>query len=67
MSVLMLAVVGAVVVLMFAMIRTSRTRPSAPAGEAVTGSALRTLDERFARGEIDEAEYTTRRDLLTSR
>ena len=32
-----------------------------------SASALRTLDERFARGEIDEAEYTKRRDLLTQR
>ena len=30
-------------------------------------AALRTLDERFACGEIDEAEYTKRRDLLTPR
>jgi len=37
-----------------------RRRPSSAA-------ALRTLDERFARGEIDEAEYTRRRDLLTQR
>ena len=26
--------------------------------------ALRTLNDRFARGEIDETEYTKRRDLL---
>lgn len=29
-------------------------------------SALRTLRERFARGEIDEAEYRERRRLLAS-
>ncbi len=27
--------------------------------------ALRVLDERFARGDIDAADYTTRRSLLT--
>jgi len=29
--------------------------------------ALRILDERFARGEIDPEEYTSRRDLLRGR
>jgi Predicted membrane protein len=29
--------------------------------------ALRVLDQRFARGEIDADEYTTRRDLLLLR
>ncbi len=42
--------------------------PGAPsAGPAPTGpssEALRILDERFARGEIDAEEYTRRRDLL---
>jgi putative membrane protein len=31
------------------------------------GDARRLLDERFARGEIDEQEYTARRDLLRAR
>lgn len=31
------------------------------------GDALRLLDERFARGEIDEEDYRKRRDLLSGR
>jgi len=39
--------------------------PSAPARSDSTGSAgRRILDERFARGEIDEDEYRRRRDAL---
>lgn len=40
-----------------------RGEPQSPSG---TGSsdALRILDERFARGEIEVDEYTKRRDLL---
>ena len=34
-------------------------RPSQPSSDA-----LKILNERFARGEIDAAEYTERRDLL---
>ena len=69
MSVLMLVVVGAVIVSVFALIRSTHAHPSSASAAAEVGSgpALRTLDERFARGEIDEPEYTTRRDLLTSR
>ena len=69
MSVLMLVVVGAVFVSVLALIRSTRARNEPPPTESHAGSAsaLRTLDERFARGEIDEADYTTRRDLLTSR
>ena len=53
---------------MLSLIHSSRPRVTAPAQAAeASGSALRTLDERFARGDIDEADYTTRRDLLTSR
>ena len=36
-----------------------------PAGAAGSeGDALRVLEMRFARGEIDAEEYTSRRDLL---
>ena len=35
----------------------------APAGSARSdGSARRTIDERYARGELDEEEYRRRRD-----
>jgi len=68
MSVLALVVVGAVIVSVLALIHSFRPSVTAPARAAeASGSALRTLDERFARGDIDEADYTTRRDLLTSR
>jgi putative membrane protein len=36
-------------------------RPAAPSSEA-----LRILEERFARGEIDETEFRARRDALRS-
>ena len=72
MSVVMLVVVGAVVVSVAALIRSTRsTHVTAaappPRQEPGNGSALRVLDERFARGEIDEPEYLHRRDLLTTR
>jgi putative membrane protein len=38
-----------------------RPRTEPPAG---SDDALRILNERFARGEIEAAEYTERRDLL---
>jgi putative membrane protein len=38
-----------------------------PVPPAAEDQALRILDERFSRGEIDEQEYRTRRELLTSR
>ena len=68
MSMLLLVVVGAVIVSVLALIRSTRSpvvRPT-PVADG-NGSALRTLDERFARGEIDEADYTKRREMLTSR
>jgi putative membrane protein len=37
-----------------------------PSSSAGTQSALDTLKMRFARGEIDEEEYTRRADLLSS-
>lgn len=43
-------------------VRRPATSPSA-APSALDG-ALRILDERFARGEIDASEYTERRELL---
>jgi putative membrane protein len=37
------------------------TRRTPSAGNAVSATARRVLDERFARGEIDEQEYRRRR------
>ena len=38
-----------------------------PAPTAGPDAALRVLEERFARGEIDAEEFTQRRDLLVKR
>lgn len=43
--------------------REGGPRPEAPAASS-SDEALRILNERFARGEIDADEYTTRRDLI---
>ncbi|MGW4065140.1 SHOCT domain-containing protein [Amycolatopsis sp. NPDC004747] len=40
-----------------------RRAPQPPPGDA----ARRVLDERFARGELDQEEYERRRDALTPR
>ncbi len=71
MSLVMLVVVGAVVVSVAALMRSNRTTQASSAvtptrTESGSDSALRLLDERFARGEIDEADYLHRRDLLTT-
>ena len=38
--------------------------PSGPAGPPPSQGALDILNDRFARGEIDEEEYTRRRSLI---
>jgi putative membrane protein len=40
--------------------------PSASTPSKPSSNALRILDERFARGDIDADEYTKRRELLRS-
>jgi putative membrane protein len=62
-SVITLVVLAVIVVGVAALSRRSVPAALAPAA----APALRTLDERFARGEVDEAEYIERRDLLTRR
>lgn len=50
------------------LVRQSSQQGAAPAQLSAPpgGDARRILDERFARGEIDEAEYRARRELLSA-
>jgi putative membrane protein len=58
--VLVLAGVASALVMALRRPPTTPTLPSVP----LEDSARRTLDERFARGEIDEEEYRRRRSVL---
>ena len=60
MSAGMVAFWALVAVAVVAVVRS--TRDDRPSGD----EANRLLDERFARGDIDEQEYQARRDLLRS-
>ena len=65
MALITLAVLALIVAGVVALNRRSHSAPPPPLAPGSGGSdALRTLNDRFARGEIDEAEYTKRRDLL---
>jgi putative membrane protein len=44
--------------------RDGHPHPHQPPPPGGSGGALKILEERFARGEIDEDEYRSRRDLL---
>ncbi|MDX3189783.1 SHOCT domain-containing protein [Streptomyces sp. MN03-5084-2B] len=59
MLVLMALVLAAIVALAVVLARRAPQPPS------TDGAARRILDERFARGEIDQEEYERRRDALT--
>lgn len=65
MGLMMLLFWGFVVGLVVYLVRNTghHTHPSSGADPA---DAVRILDERFARGEIDADEYRQRRDLLRS-
>jgi putative membrane protein len=67
MGLTMLAFWGLVVAVVVYVIRNVGHGPSGHAAAAGGDEALRILDERFARGEIDSDEYTRRRELLRSR
>ncbi len=60
---------GAIVAVIIVAIRSYGHRPegSPTSGAGTEDDALRVLDARFARGEIDAEEYTSRRDLLRKR
>lgn len=66
---LLFAVLGAAVTAIVLAVRERQSRQAA-AGTAPVGStaaasdAMRILDERFARGEIDDEEYQRRRSVL---
>jgi putative membrane protein len=66
MGLLALLVVGLVVGLVLLLVRsTSERGPAAgPARPGPQSAAEHVLDERFARGEIDEEEYLRRRSVL---
>lgn len=63
MSAVMLAVLAAVVIAVLAGSRAIQSREQSRPGDA----ARRILDERFAKGEIDEEEYQQRREVLEHR
>ena len=61
MTVFWVAVIGAAI----AFVHYSRgQRHAGPPADSGRSQAQRLLDERFAKGDIDPAEYTQRRDLL---
>lgn len=58
-----LLIIGFVVLLVWLFRRGGRGL----CGHGASGSALATLSERFAKGEIDEEEFRTKRDVLKSK
>jgi putative membrane protein len=65
-TLMMLVFWGGLILLILLAVRWLGRRPS-ETGERVTGtkSALRILEQRFARGEIDKAEFEERKRLLS--
>ncbi len=63
MAFMMVVFWGVVVTAIVLLVRGFRTQDD---GAPTTRDAVRILDERFARGEIDADEYRQRRDLLRS-
>ena len=60
-----LLVLASVLLLIYGVVRLAQSSPSAPEAAPRGSSARRILDERFARGEIDEDEYRRRRAELS--
>lgn len=69
MAFMMLVFWGAIVAVVLVAIRSWGHRPegTGAGGTSSEDDALRVLDTRFARGDIDAEEYTSRRDLLRKR
>ncbi len=64
MLLVMFAFWALVIVGIVALVRYTGHETQPPAGTGQWQSAERILDERFARGEISEEEYTRRRQVL---
>ncbi|MCW2540028.1 MAG: hypothetical protein JWN95_1753 [Frankiales bacterium] len=64
MSLMMVIFWGAVVALGVWLVRSTRAMPTTLKPGEMTEGAQRLLAERFARGEIDKAEFTRSRALL---
>jgi putative membrane protein len=69
MAFMMLAFWGLIAAVVIVAVRALSHRPEGSSAPETTSEddALRVLDTRFARGEIDAEEYTSRRDLLRKR
>jgi putative membrane protein len=65
MGVMMLLFWGLIIAAVIAIVRS--WRPGTRESLGGNGDALRLLDERLARGDIDEEDYRKRRDLLVRR
>lgn len=62
-----LVLVVVVVLIVVAVVVAARVGTRPPTGERRSGEALRELDLRYARGEIDRDEYLQRRSDLEGR
>jgi len=60
-----LLVLAGLLLLIYGVVRLAQGRPSVPGGTERGSSARQILDERFARGEIDEDDYRRRRAELS--
>ena len=63
MTLMMVAFWGLVIFAVVAIFRSTSTA-TGPAESAASRDPMRTLDERFARGEIDTEEYHARQGIL---